>query len=287
MNLPFYKYEGLKNDFVIIDLRNAQESVPLEEILAPKVHRKLCERHSGIGADGVLLLKKGTHEPSTGQMIVINADGTRPQMCGNGVRCIAQYLYDQAQVTLDTPFIIETDAGLKQMEIRSEGIRVDMGMAQPWVDGKGTRLWGQKLSWSPKINATEALRGWAVDMGNPHLVLRQKSDFQTIHALGPAWAKHPFFEEGVNVGFSELIGPQKLNLMVWERGSGATWACGTGACAAAVAWAHAEGWTGEVEVCLPGGALKIEVTEVESHMFQVFMTGPARHVYSGEFSLSD
>ena len=99
----------------------------------------------------------------------------------------------------------------------------------------------------------------AVDMGNPHLVIRHATDFNLIEKDGPAWAAHPFFEEGVNVGFSNLVGPHRIELMVWERGAGATWACGTGACAAAVAWWAAEGWTQPVRVDLPGGPLEIEI----------------------------
>ena len=286
MILPFYKYEGLKNDFVILDLRKVQDEKLLGAAQDINVHRKLCERHSGVGADGVLVLQKCEDPNVVGRMVITNSDGSQPEMCGNGIRCVAQFLFDNAEIRSGESFRVASDAGHKEIIVTDQGVRVDMGLARPLVTAQGKRLWGNLGDWVPDgISSTKSPQ-WAVDMGNPHLVLRSGTDFKQIQEDGPAWARHPFFTQGVNVGFSEQIGPFELKLMVWERGAGATWACGTGACAAAVAWFDAEGWDQPVQVNLPGGTLVIEIHRQGDAAFQVFMTGPARQVYSGRLSLS-
>ena len=285
MILPFYKYEGLKNDFVIFDLRNVEDEGLLRAALDINLHRKLCQRHSGIGADGILVLERSQDPKLLGRMVITNSDGSRPEMCGNGIRCVAQFLFDNAEITKGDRFGVVSDAGTKEIILTDQGVRVDMGVARPLLGPRGQRLWGSLSDWVPDETASYKGAQWAVDMGNPHLVLRSATDFKRIQNEGPAWGRHPFFVQGVNVGFSEQTGPHQIKLMVWERGAGATWACGTGACAAAVAWFDAESWNRPVTVNLPGGTLTIEVHRKEDGAFQVFMIGPARQVYSGSLSL--
>ena len=267
--LAFEKWEGLGNDFLIVRAGAA---------LDPAVVAALCDRHRGVGGDGVLEVGVDGMRPF---MRVINADGTSPQMCGNGLRCVARYLVDRGLVDRSS-FEVDTDAGPHAVEV--DGALVEVAMrpaslvpaelplaaAEPWID-------------APIEVAGQALRVTAVSMGNPHAVLFDPLDRATRDRVGPALERDPRFPERVNVGFATLA-PDGLDLAVWERGVGWTQACGTGACAAAVAAVE----TGRAErgapltVRLPGGPLTIAVGEPAA---PVRMTGPARHVFSGEVPL--
>lgn len=271
MKLAFQKYEGLGNDFLIVDDPTAR--------LTPDQAVALCDRHRGVGADGVLFT--GLHQ-GRAFMRVVNADGSTPEMCGNGLRCVALHLVLSG--TVDTrAFEVDTGAGPHAVEVRphdgaSGEIQVAMRPAslvpsslpllaeRPWVDH------------AVEVDGTP-LRLTAVSMGNPHAVT-----FDAVGAsrdtLGPALENDPRFPERVNVGFAELRGDE-LVLHVWERGCGWTQACGTGACAAAVAAVE----TGRAErgrdlrVTLPGGPL---VIRVQARGEPVRMTGPARRVFCGQ-----
>lgn len=278
--LQFAKYEGLGNDFVVIDGRTQDLARAAEHAVA------ICDRHRGVGADGVLLVEFGSGGPA---MRVINADGSRPEMCGNGIRCVALYLKDSGFLPADRRVEIEidTDAGPHRCSAWRQGdrelVQVDMRPASldpssvPVLDATG-----------PVIDAPFEVDGTrvhftCVSMGNPHAVT-----FDAIgaarSALGPRFGTHPRFPHGANIGFARLTGPQQLELAVWERGAGFTQACGTGACAAAVAAVETgRAARGEpIEVRLPGGPLRIVVGESGT---PISMTGPARAVFRGEYAV--
>lgn len=273
MQLQFSKYEGLGNDFVVVDA--AHDALSAEQAVA------LCDRHLGIGADGVLLVDRSAGVP---RMRVINADGSVPEMCGNGIRCVALHLQRSG---LGREFVVDTDAGPHACRVLSGDAR----QAHVAVSMRAAELAPAAvpvLADAPMIDAPwrvdgQALRLTAVSLGNPHAV-----SFDDVGAertrLGPAIQRDARFPQGVNVGFARMRGPASVELAVFERGAGWTRACGTGACAAAVAaveTGRAQRGT-PVEVALPGGTLVIDVGEPGARLS---MTGPARLVFSGSAPL--
>lgn len=253
--LRFEKYEGLGNDFVVVD-QSLWESSGLDPA-------RVCDRHFGVGADGVLLLGPGRSPGADGSMIVLNADGSRPEMCGNGLRCVALAL--AAKLGRQGSLLIDTDSGPKPCVIDGSLVSVEMGQAR--LDGPvDVSLAGRTV------------RLEQASMGNPHAVTFEPLPFAE---LAPGLAVHEVFPRGANIEFVRDEG-DVLAVQVWERGSGPTLACGTGACAvAAVACAGGRRRFGEeVRVRLPGGELRILVRADRS----VLMTGPAHLVFSGEIA---
>lgn len=247
--VEFVKIHGIGNDFILINA----EDLPTD----PRLALSLCDRHRGVGADGVLFYS--TNPPG---MVVLNADGSRPEMCGNGLRCVARWLVEHHHFpeVLD----IQTDAGVRRCEVNPANgqVTIDMGVAAV-SDAEDVDLDG------------EILRGIRVNMGNPHFVVHGFRSLEEIDHLGAiANHRHNSFPEGVNVEFvRETEG--LLDVIVYERGVGRTQACGTGACAvAAVAWR--DGKEGVIDVRLPGGILKIERRQTH-----VWMTGQTEVVYRG------
>jgi diaminopimelate epimerase len=272
--LPFVKVEGLGNDFVLLDRRADSDVAGL----LAEVRRRApqwCDRRTGVGADGVLVLAAPAAAGADARMVVVNADGSVPEMCGNGVRCAAQYLTWSAPQARDRAWILETDAGPRRCVVHEstgdEGlVEVEMGVARDdgFVDAAG-------------------LRWHAVDVGNPHAIrfvdaAEAASDAATaIATLGPRVERDPAFPRGTNVEIVERLGDGSLRMHVWERGCGLTRACGTGACATAAA-AVLEGYRppgSETVVHLPGGDLRI-VVDADPRV-ELRMIGPARLVYRG------
>jgi len=265
----FDKIEGLGNDFIVVDAR-----------LTPTLAREVCDRHRGIGADGVLFV-----DTVARSMRVMNADGSRPEMCGNGIRCVMLWLAQRDLVSAGKTLTIDTDAGPHACTLLSlDGSRASVRVAmRPYLMDPAPAL---VKSDAPLIEAdvpvdeVHHVIGTYVSMGNPHWVVFD-AEAQKAEALAPALERHPLFPSHVNVGLAEVLGPRSLSLKVYERGVGYTQACGTGACAAAAAAVE----TGRmsrgkpIEVHLPGGTLEILVSDRGS---PVFMTGPARHVFRGE-----
>lgn len=264
--LRFTKYEGLGNDFLVLD---ASDETALG---APQVAR-LCDRHFGVGGDGVLLVTPPKSLGARATMIVLNADGSRPEMCGNGLRCVALHLalQDRAQAV---SFIVDTDAGPRLVAIeRTDGagsISVGMGRGLPEGDLR-VPFGASQLAFS------------RVSMGNPHAVSFDSGlDARALDELGPALSGQ--FPAGSNVELVTTRGERSLEVLVWERGVGRTLACGTGACAVVVAAAR-QGrvpFDAEIAVHLPGGPLHISVAR---ETLEVTMRGPARRVFSGEVSV--
>lgn len=263
--LPFLKVEGLGNDFLLIDLLRPAAATPepqaLTRWIAELQHRApaLCDRRTGVGGDGLLLVTPPCSPGSAGTMVVINHDGSRPEMCGNGLRCVARYL------ARDTAIQVDTDAGPRLCRVDGDQVEVDMGPARSLGhrDVAGRRF------------ATYSL-------GNPHavaFVATHEDPEQLARTLGPLVERDPQFPARTNVEFARREPDGSLTLWVWERGCGITAACGTGACATLAA-AVAEGLAPAdlpVRVQLPGGPLTIRCAAD-----RVWMTGPARVVFRGE-----
>lgn len=255
--LDFEKYEGLGNDFVVIEAAD-------ENVVSVALARKLCDRRLGVGADGVLLVLPGRLPGTDGRMKVINADGSVPEMCGNGLRCVALAVARHRNITEGT-LNFDTDDGAKRCDVAGEIVTIDMGVV--------------------KHTGDVSLEGfdWSLgDAGNPHAITIKAATRAEIETIGPRIEKNAHFPKGTNVEFAVIKSPTEIDVIVWERGVGITQACGTGACAT-VAVAIAKGWVpagGEVTVHLLGGPLTIRMT-ADGH---AIMRGPAKFVFSGQVS---
>lgn len=263
--ISFSKYQGLGNDFIIIDGKQG--------FITASSAQRLCDRRFGIGADGVLTILAPRDPEAQLRMHVFNADGSVAEMCGNGLRCVVQHVGRYR-----TSVNIDTDAGLRKGWVHSDGqVSVTLGEAH--------RLSVQNIG--------EAV---AISMGNPHLVLpptNHENLRQLAEVEGPQLEKHASFPDRVNVGFLRVSGPRRLDLVVFERGVGVTMACGTGAAAAAAA-AGLKGWVESsaesVQVGLPGGVLEVEIdpkSADEGSLGQVTIRGAAVEVFQGEIEIAE
>jgi len=283
MDLNFTKMHGAGNDFIVIE--DLDEVWEFDE-LAVQV---FCDRHFGIGADGMILVRPATEAGADFFMLYMNADGSVAEMCGNGVRCFARYLVDNGLVTGDT-VAVQTLGGIKNIEIlrdeygEFEAARVDMG-----APVLAAALIPTTLSGDPVVDATvSTVLGettvTCVSMGNPHAIIWvDDADAAPVLTLGPLVETASVFPNKTNVEFAEVIDEDNIRLRVWERGVGETLACGTGACATLVA-AALTGRTGRsATIELPGGELEIEWA-ADDH---VLMTGPAEVTFEGVVRVED
>lgn len=266
---------GLGNDFILLDAIS-QDNLPL----LPAFCKEYSDRRFGIGFDQALILR--TSKIADFSMEIFNADGSQVEMCGNGIRCLAKYIWDRG-LSDKAELAIETPGGIIRPVKSGEMIRVDMG--EPILDGQyiPVNLEGLIKGYPLKVDDRE-FRITCVSMGNPHAVIFQ-GDVKSfpVAKYGPFIENHTLFPKRINVEFIEVINKEEVRMRVWERGSGETLACGTGACASAVA-AHLNGFTGRnVVVHLAGGDLEIEWSEKDNH---VYMTGPAVEVFGGTVSRS-
>ena len=281
MTVGFTKMHGIGNDFVVVDC--LQQDAPVEaDLQSASVH--LCDRRFGIGGDGVLLVLPS--ETADYKMRMFNPDGSEAEMCGNGIRCFAKFVYDRGY-TWSTRMTVETLGGTKVLELtpkddRIETVKVDMGSpgldrADLAMEGAPGPVLGETLT---ADDAKFTITG--VSMGNPHIVFFT-DDVQgvPIEQVGPPLENHPLFPRRTNVHAVQVLGDSELRMVTWERGAGRTLACGTGACACVVASAL-NGRTGRrVRAHLPGGDLLIEWGD-DDH---VYMTGPATEVFTGSITL--
>lgn len=280
--MRFTKMHGIGNDYVFVDC--FQESILQPEKLA----RIISDRHFGIGSDGLILIKPSAQADF--EMVMYNADGSRGEMCGNGIRCAAKYVYEKG-LTEKTHMEVETLAGIRKLQLllekeRVTAVKVDMG-APVWaaeripVTARGTEVINERI----QVGGRQ-YRMTCVSMGNPHCVIfmEEAVDSVEIEKIGPKLEHHSRFPKRINVEFVNVLSTKELRMRVWERGSGETLACGTGACAVAVAAAVNGYAQDEVTVHLPGGALDIFWNRKED---LVYMTGPAIRVYEGEFTLPE
>lgn len=287
MKLRFTKMHGIGNDYVYIDCTG---SGALETLPDPaRLSKLVSDRHFGVGSDGLILIAPS--KKADLQMIMYNADGSRGEMCGNGIRCVGKYAYDHG-LTAKKELTVETLAGVRELTLftgdddKVEKVRVDMGEAVldtrkiPVTYPEDTMI-GQPLEVKGKIyNAT------CISTGNPHCVIFCDNDIKKmdIEKLGPSFERHPLFPKRINTEFVNILDRSHIAMRVYERGSGETLACGTGACASAVA-SFLNGFTDEkVEVRLLGGTLFIEYDEKTK---KIYMTGPATEVFSGEMDIFD
>ncbi len=281
MILKFTKMHGCGNDYVYI---NCFE----QEINNPQaLSIKLSNRHYSIGSDGVILICKSNKADA--KMRMFNADGSEGKMCGNGIRCVGKYLFDHNMVKKDD-ILIETLSGIKKLKaIRKSGdeevtnLCVDMGKANLNAKDIPVNLDQNTIINYPIQICKKEYNITCVSMGNPHCIVFCKNvDDIDIEKIGPMFEKNPIFPNGVNTEFIEIIDDNTLKMRVWERGSGETMACGTGACAAAVA-AVENGYckkNQEIKVKLKGGDLTIKYTDET-----VLMTGPAQKSFEGEIEI--
>lgn len=275
-SLNFTKMHGLGNDYVYVETLN--QSLP--DMPVGELARRLADRHFGVGGDGMILIMP----PEQGvdaqvRMRMFNVDGTEGEMCGNGIRCVAKYAHDHG-ITAAKPMKVQTGAGVLSIDyaLDAQGklatATVDMG--EPILDLPKVPVDESKLD--DRLDAAHF-----VSMGNPHVVVFFEPD-GTIEdpVLGAELEHHPALPNRANIHFAKVHGEAEADVYHWERGSGATLACGTGACAVCVAGVLA-GKTGrKLTAKLPGGSLELEWRETDNH---VFMTGPATEVYSGSIEL--
>ncbi|MDR2086567.1 MAG: diaminopimelate epimerase [Dysgonamonadaceae bacterium] len=265
--MKFTKMHGLGNDYVYIDCFKEKVENPQELAI------KISDRHRGIGSDGLILIMPS--ETCDFRMRMFNADGSEGRMCGNGARCVGKFVYDEGY-TYKKEITLETKSGIKALQLfpvnqKVEKVRVDMGEPQ-------SQLINQTVDFeSEKYTLT------CVSMGNPHAVIFTTGiDAADIETIGKKIENHPMFPERTNVEFVEILSPTQAKMRVWERGSGETQACGTGACAVAVAGVLNRLLERRSTISLPGGDLEVEWNEKNNH---VFMTGPAVKVFDGEIEI--
>jgi diaminopimelate epimerase len=277
--MKFTKMHGIGNDYVYVNGFEEHLDHPAD------VARAVSDRHFGIGADGLIVILPSTRADF--RMRMFNADGSEAQMCGNGIRCLAKYVYERG-MTQKTTMQVETLAGVLELQLFPshavvEKVRVKMG--EPRLERTQIPMRGPagRVVQEPLVVDGTTFTVTAVSMGNPHCVVFV-DDPQTfdVRSWGPRFEHHPVFPEGVNTEFVRVLDPQTFSMRVWERGSGETLACGTGASAVAVA-CHLTGRTGRrVTGHLRGGSLELEWSAADN---QVYMTGPAVEVFNGEWYL--
>ncbi len=301
----FHKYHGLGNDFIIFDLKDTRH---LKSLLTEDKIKFLCDRHFGIGADGILLLEESNEEKNKNDNIsspdynltIYNSDGSTAEMCGNGVRCITHYLKDikiiDDKITLktgagnikprimkycpdDNKAMVKVNMGVPKFSLEKIPVRADRIITNTGISKeKLINVAYDIFSFLPQAKFTFNL----VSMGNPHAVffVEEKLSKIPLETWGPKIETHEIFPENINVEFAEVEGQKRINLQVWERGSGITLACGTGASATAAA-AIELGLTKEmVDVVLPGGSLSIDWSQKD-----LYIIGPSNKVFSGKINL--
>ncbi len=277
--MKFTKMQGLGNDYVYV---NCMEQM-VED--AAETARRVSDRHFGIGSDGLILICPS--DKADFEMRMYNADGSRGEMCGNGIRCVGKYVYDYG-LTDKTSLSVETLGGIKHLFLEVEDgkvslVKVDMGPAILEPEKIPVTAEGSRVVDEPLQVAGKTFRMTCVSMGNPHAVI-YVDDVQgmDLEKTGPSFENHERFPNRINTEFAHVLDRNTVEMRVWERGSGETLACGTGACAVAVA-SILNGYTeDQVTVRLLGGDLKIEWDREAN---KVYMTGPAEVVFDGEIRL--
>lgn len=276
--IPFVKMHGLGNDYVYVDCMDR----PLDNL--PQLARQMSRRHTGIGSDGIIVILPG--EKADCRMRIFNADGSEAQMCGNGIRCVAKYIYDNNIVRKPT-LTIETLSGIKTVEIHTgidgltDTVTVDMGLPRMRPADVPVRFEGDSMIDSPVTVPSGTYAVTAVSVGNPHgMVFVDNFDNNIVTVVGPELENHPIWPEKANIQFVRVDDEHTLSMRAWERGSGETMACGTGACAAAVAAVKTGRAKWPITVRLIGGNLSIGIDKATGH---ILMTGPAVTVFSGNY----
>ncbi|HEY4760141.1 MAG TPA: diaminopimelate epimerase [Thermoguttaceae bacterium] len=285
--MRFTKMHGAGNDYVYVNC--FAEPFPQDPA---ELARRVSDRHFGIGGDGLILICPST--AADAQMRMFNADGSEAEMCGNGIRCVAKYVYEH-DICHRSPLKIETGRGILTLDLEiNNGLvrRVKVDMGEPILEPAKipTILVGNsRLPGNPVVNAElnidgKTLRVTCVSMGNPHCVtfVNELSDHLVLQ-IGPQIEVDARFPNRVNAEFVQVLSPNEVRMRVWERGTGETLACGTGACAACVAGVLTNRTGRKIIAHLPGGDLELHWNETDNH---VYMTGEAVEVFSGEWNIS-
>lgn len=279
MVIEFSKYQGLGNDFILLDNRHSTDP-----LITPEQATKMCDRHFGIGADGVIFALPGKGDTEY-TMRIFNSDGSEPEMCGNGIRCLAKFIADfEGNKEVNKSYRISTLAGVIIPKLESNGeITVDMGKPQLTAAKIPTTLTAeddQVVAQPLTVND----RTWsvtAVSMGNPHCItFVEDTSVIDLAKIGPLFEHHNAFPQRTNTEFIQVVSSDYLKMRVWERGAGITLACGTGACATVVAGVLNNKCDRTCTVELPGGCLEITWSEADG---KVYMTGPATQVFKGQY----
>lgn len=274
--MKFTKMEGLGNDYIYVNC--FQEKVEQPQKLAIQY----SDRHFGIGSDGLILIMPS--EVADFRMDMYNSDGSQAEMCGNGIRCVGKYVYDYG-LTQKTQITVETLAGIKTLNLHVEQgkvklVTVDMG--SPILQSSLIPVVSEKpeVVNEPITVAGTAYHVTCVSMGNPHAVVFMDNVKELpLETIGPEFEHHAWFPRRINTEFVEVLNPHEVNMRVWERGAGETLACGTGACASAVACILNHKTENEITLHLVGGDLKVQWDRDKN---RIFMTGPATVVFDGE-----
>lgn len=278
--MKFTKMQGLGNDYVYVNCFREKIENP------PEVAKYVSDRHFGIGSDGLIMINPS--EVADFEMEMYNADGSRGEMCGNGIRCVAKYVYDYG-LTDKTSISVETLGGIKYLDLTVKDgkvalVKVDMGRPELKPENIPIIAEGNRVVNEPIVVDQMEYRMTGVSMGNPHAVVYM-DDVKglDIEKIGPKFENHERFPKRINTEFARVIDRQTVEMRVWERGSGETLACGTGACAVAVS-SILNGLTDhKVTIQLLGGDLQIEWDQEDD---KVYMTGPAATVFDGEIDIS-
>ncbi|MBQ9252697.1 MAG: diaminopimelate epimerase [Clostridia bacterium] len=282
--MKFTKMQGIGNDYVYVDCTREN---PIADPAA--LSRKISDRHFGIGSDGLVMILRS--DRADFRMRMFNADGSEAEMCGNASRCVGKYVYERG-LTDQTELTLETGAGIKQLSLKVEegkvrSVTVDMGapalsaaqipVQLETVDG------AEQVISQPLTVAGREFPITCVSMGNPHcVVFLEEVEHWSIEQWGPSIEFHPAFPQRTNTEFAQIIDREHIRMRVWERGSGETWACGTGACGTLVAAALNGLTERRATLRLNGGELQIEWKKDTGH---VLMTGPAEFVFDGEIDI--
>ena len=274
--IPFTKMHGCGNDYIYVDVSRHSVADPNKAAIV------WSDRHKGIGSDGLVLIDKSPSPDADFAMRIFNADGSEAMMCGNASRCIGKYLYERG-LTTEKEIRLQTLSGIKTLLLHEKNgivhsVTVDMGEPVFEDEGLFNPDHAKKIQ-SPLSNwRGDGGEAMFVSMGNPHYVIFT-DDVDRVASDGPVWEKHPAFPQRCNIEFAHVTADGSVRTRVWERGSGITMACGTGACATAVAAAMTGRRGRQSHIVMDGGALDIEWRESDNH---VYMTGPAEFVFDGE-----
>ena len=281
--MKFTKMHGLGNDYVYVNGFSERVDDPSE------LARKVSDRHFAIGSDGLIMILPS--EKADVRMREFNIDGSEGEMCGNGIRCVAKYAYDHG-LSKNNPMRVETKAGILTLRIKTDAQdkveQVTVNMGPPSIEPAKVPYDPTKLTATNKPHtftyklAGETVEVVPVSMGNPHsITFVPDVDKLDLNKIGPIAETHPAFPKKVNAHWVQIISPREVKMRTWERGSGITWACGTGASSVAVACILTGRTDRDILIHLPGGDLNIEWRESDNN---VYMTGPATEVFSGEWN---
>lgn len=282
MTLQFTKMAGCGNDYIYVDCRKSGLPTDIKQLSV-----RLSRRHFSIGADGIICICPPETPGAAAKMRIFNADGSEAKMCGNGIRCVAQWLVEHDPAySASTQLLLDSQSGPKLMLRKSEMLwQVDMGYYSSEAAVIPTQHMGSGALVNVPLNvAGKTWQVTCINVGNPHCVtIVEDTAALDLAALGPAFEKHPNFPEQVNTEFIQVLSPTLLRMRVWERGSGETYACGTGTCAAVAAMTELgiSPYDTDITVQLLGGELTIRVQK--DH--RVFMTGPAETIYEGRVEI--